>query len=214
MTYVSRPRNITSKVALAVAMALTAGALQAQTTTGTIVGEVADAAGKSILVENNSGFRREVSLGSSGRYEIGNLPLGTYKVTVLEGGNVIDSRENVAITIGSSTSVSFTEQVLDTALVSATSNRAIDVSTTDTRTVITAAELAVLPLGRTAEAIALLAPGVVPNSGAYLGPTGTPLVSFGGSAATENAYYLNGFNTTEPFRNLGGHPGCGTVRWC
>jgi hypothetical protein len=29
-------------------------------------------------------------------------------------------------------------------------------------------------------------------------------VSFGGSAATENAYYLNGFNTTEPFRNLGG----------
>ncbi|MET0282308.1 MAG: TonB-dependent receptor [Steroidobacteraceae bacterium] len=204
MTHIPRPRNITSKVALAVAMAITAGALQAQTTTGTIVGEVASAAGKTIVVESNSGFKREVSLGSSGRYEIPNLPLGVYKVTVLENGNVVDSRENVSISIGSTTAVSFTDEVLDTALVSATSNRAIDVSTTDTRTVITAEELAVLPLGRTAEAIALLAPGVVPNSGAYLGPTGTPLVSFGGSAATENAYYLNGFNTTEPYRNLGG----------
>lgn len=204
MTHEVRTRPFRNKIAAAVAIALAATAAQAQTTTGSIVGEVADAAGKTVVVQSNTGLRREVTVGANGRFEISNLPLGTYKVTVVQDGNTVDTRENVNITLGAATSVSFSEMVLDTALVSATSSRSIDVSTTDTRTVITAEDLAVLPIGRTAEAIALLAPGVVPNGGAYLGPTGTPLVSFGGSAATENAYYLNGFNTTEPYRNLGG----------
>jgi hypothetical protein len=62
-----------------------------------------------------------------------------------------------------------------------------------------------LPLGRSAEAIALLAPGVVNNGGSFRnGPLGGSIPSFGGSAASENAYYLNGFNTTATANNLGG----------
>jgi hypothetical protein len=205
MTQNIRTWSPASKVATAVAIALAAAAAHAQSTTGRIVGDVPNAAGKSIVIENTSGLRREVDVSDSGRFEIANLPLGTYKVTVVSGGSVVDTRENVSLVVGAATTVSFTEEVLDTALVSASSSRGIDVSTTDTRTVITAEDLATLPLERSAEAIAFLAPGVVVNSGGYNnGPLGANLASFGGSAASENAYYLNGFNTTNPQNNLGG----------
>jgi hypothetical protein len=36
------------------------------------------------------------------------------------------------------------------------------------------------------------------------GPTGAPLVSMGGNSVVENAYYLNGFNTTDPIGGAGG----------
>ncbi len=196
---------------LALALGVAVQGAQAQSTTGSIVGSVAGNAGTSVVVENNSGFSREVPVDARGRYQAGNLPLGTYRVTVKRDGAVVDTRENVGITVGASTDVSFGTaaaagvQTLDGVTVSAASLSAIDVSSVDTRTVVTAEQLQQLPLGRTAEAIALLAPGVVVNSGGYdNGPLGGSLASFGGSAASENAYYLNGFNTTDPAGNLGG----------
>lgn len=196
--------------ALAVALLVALGAAQAQSTTGSIVGSVGEGVGTTVLVENNSGFSREVPVDARGRYAAGNLPLGTYKVTVKRDGAVVETRENVGITVGANTDVSFAAagsgvQTLDSVTVSAASLATIDVSSVDTRTVVTSEQLAQLPLGRTAEAIALLAPGVVVNSGGFdNGPLGGSLPSFGGSAASENAYYLNGFNTTAISNNLGG----------
>jgi hypothetical protein len=193
-----------------VALLVALGAAQAQSTTGSIVGSVGEGVGTTVLVENNSGFSREVPVDARGRYAAGNLPLGTYKVTVKRDGAVVETRENVGITVGANTDVSFAAagsgvQTLDSVTVSAASLATIDVSSVDTRTVVTSEQLAQLPLGRTAEAIALLAPGVVVNSGGFdNGPLGGSLPSFGGSAASENAYYLNGFNTTAISNNLGG----------
>ncbi|MBN6152087.1 TonB-dependent receptor [Xanthomonas sp. AmX2] len=196
------------KSALALALAAAAGGAFAQSTTGSIAGSVADGAGQSVLVENNSGFSREVPVDARGRYQAGNLPLGTYTVTVKRDGAVVQTRENVGITVGASTDVSFSAagvQTLEGVTVNASGLSPIDVSSVDTRTVITAEQLQQLPLGRTAEAIALLAPGVVVNSGGFdNGPLGGSLPSFGGSAASENAYYLNGFNTTTASNSLGG----------
>ncbi|TQU60634.1 Oar protein, partial [Xanthomonas perforans] len=201
------------KRALALALVVAMGSVHAQSTTGSIVGSVGQGSGTSVLVENNSGFSREVPVDARGRYTAGNLPLGTYKVTVKRDGAVVETRENVAITVGANTDVSFAAsaaagsgvQTLDSVTVSAASLTTIDVSSVDTRTVVTAEQLQQLPLGRTAEAIALLAPGVVVNSGGFdNGPLGGSLPSFGGSAASENAYYLNGFNTTTISNNLGG----------
>ncbi len=94
---------------------------------------------------------------------------------------------------------------LSSVTVSANAMPAIDVSSVDARTVITSQQLAKLPLARSAEAIALLAPGVVPGYGGFTGTTtGGSLVSFSGSSVTENAYYLNGFNTTDPLSGFGG----------
>lgn len=197
----------TSVLTTALYLAVAAG-VHAQSTTGSISGSVADAAGKTILIENDSGFRREVAVDASGRYAIGNLPLGTYKVTVKQGEAAVATRENVGIIVGKSTDVSFGGGDATTlGVVSVTGARVapIDVSTVDTRTVVTAQQLQQLPLARNAEAIALLAPGVVNNSGGFdNGPLGGSLPSFGGSAASENAYYLNGFNTTNTQNNLGG----------
>ncbi len=198
-------RKFAGKVATAIALAIAAGTVHAQATTGSIIGEVPAGAGKTVVIENpGTGFSRTLSVDAGGRYAAPNLPLGRYKVTVKDGDKVVDSRENILVTVGTAANVSFTEEVLDAVIVSGLRS-SIDVSTTDTRTVITAEELAALPLGRTAEAIALLAPGVVSNSGGYdNGPLGGSLVSFGGSAASENAYYLNGFNTTNAQNSLGG----------
>ncbi|TAL98182.1 MAG: Oar protein, partial [Rhodanobacter sp.] len=74
-------------------------------------------------------------------------------------------------------------------------------------TVITSQQLAKLPLLRNAEAIAQLAPGVNAGTSAFAaltGPEGQTLNTFGGSTIAENAYYINGFNTTDPLHNFGG----------
>lgn len=197
----------TSALATALYLAVAAG-VQAQSTTGGISGLVADAAGKTVLIENDSGFRREVAVDANGRYAVGNLPLGTYKVTVKQGEAAVATRENIGIIVGKNTDVSFgggDTTTLDVVSVTGARVAPIDVSTVDTRTVVTAQQLQQLPLARNAEAIALLAPGVVNNSGGFdNGPLGGSLPSFGGSAASENAYYLNGFNTTNTQNNLGG----------
>ncbi|RXD63650.1 Oar protein, partial [Xanthomonas perforans] len=145
------------KRALALALVVAMGSVHAQSTTGSIVGSVGQGSGTSVLVENNSGFSREVPVDARGRYTAGNLPLGTYKVTVKRDGAVVETRENVAITVGANTDVSFAAsaaagsgvQTLDSVTVSAASLTTIDVSSVDTRTVVTAEQLQQLPLGRT-----------------------------------------------------------------
>ncbi|WP_345783628.1 TonB-dependent receptor [Fulvimonas sp. R45] len=145
---------------------------------------------------------------SQGRYALNALPLGTYTVTLLRDGRTIDERSNVSLRVGAGTEVSFAAvtnaKELSAVTVSASALPAIDVTGVDSRTVITSEQLAHLPLARNAEAIALLAPGVIQGSGYFTGPTGGSVVSFGGSAVTENAYYINGFNTTDPLSDFGG----------
>ncbi|WDS38032.1 TonB-dependent receptor [Pseudoxanthomonas sp.] len=192
---------------LALALGLLAGNASAQSTTGAISGQ-APAGATTVLVRSDTGLAREVQVDARGRYQVSQLPLGTYTVTARRDGSDVDSRNDVSLTVGANTDVSF-GAVVQVGGVHVTADRAaaaIDVSSVDSRTVITAEELQRLPLGRSAEAIAKLAPGVVGNSGSgtYVGPTGQQLVSFGGSSASENAYYINGFNTTDPLRGLGG----------
>jgi hypothetical protein len=91
--------------------------------------------------------------------------------------------------------------------VNVTANRipAIDVTTTNQVTTITSKQLQQLPLGRTAEDIALLAPGVGMGSPELAtGPTGNQINVFGGASTAENAYYVDGMNTTEMLNNQGG----------
>ncbi len=193
--------------ALTTLLALGAAPVFAQSTTGSIFGQVPAGRGETVQIKSSTGIARTVAVDSHGRYSASELPLGTYTVTLLHEGNAVDTRNDISLRVGSGTEVSFdtaAATTLGAVSVSANATPPIDVTTVDSRTVITADELARLPLGRSAEAIALLAPGVAGNSGGYTGPTGQPLVSFGGSAASENAYYINGFNTTDPQRGLGG----------
>jgi hypothetical protein len=180
------------------------GAL-AQATTGSIFGQAQ--AGETVLIKSTSGITRQVAVDSTGHYAVSSLPLGDYTVSLQRDGQVVDSRSNVTLRVGSGTEVSFggqNAQNLSAVTVQANALPTIDVSGVDSRTVITAAQLAKLPLARSAEAIALLAPGVVQGSGLFTNLTGGSVVTFGGASATENAYYLNGFNTTDPLSGFGG----------
>lgn len=178
-----------------------AGAVQAQSTTGNVFGSVP--AGTTVTVRNASGLTRTVSVDSSGRYNISTLPVGRYTVTAERDGQVVGTRE-VTVLAGAASDVSFggsgTGGSLDTVTVRGSSVPAIDTRAVDTRSIVTADQLERLPLARSAEAIALLAPGAVSGASGFFGG----LVSFGGSGVSENSYYVNGYFTGEPVSNMGG----------
>jgi outer membrane receptor for ferrienterochelin and colicin len=198
-------------LALAIGLGSVSGVVFAQATTGSIFGQAPEGAGQTVTVTSDTGVSRTVNVDSAGRYTVGSLPLGSYKVTLNRDGAAVDSRSNVTLRVGAGTEVAFAGAAaaaastsLEGVTVSANALPSIDVSAVDSRTVITSEQLAKLPLARTAEAIALLAPGAVAGSSFFVGPTGNPLVSIAGSAVTENAYYINGFNTTDPLSGFGG----------
>ncbi|NII12222.1 TonB-dependent receptor [Oleiagrimonas sp. C23AA] len=188
-----------------------AGLAFGQATTGSLFGQAP--AGDTVTVVNSSGLTRTMSVDASGRFSSSSLPVGTYTVTLKDAsGNVVDTRKNVTVHVGTGTQLSLGGNAASEAnaqsvaglTVTASALPSIDVTSTNVSTVVTSQELAKLPLARSAEAAALLAPGAVEGSAYFTGPLGNQLVSFGGSSVTENAYYINGFNTTDPLSGFGG----------
>ncbi|HXE77218.1 MAG TPA: TonB-dependent receptor [Rhodanobacter sp.] len=181
--------------------------VQAQASTGSIFGTAPVGAGETVVITSANGLTRSVPVDSSGRFSATSLPLGTtYTVTLQKDGAPLDSRKDIELTVGAGTQVTFVSQTttLGAVTVSANSLPPIDISQVGSRTVVTSKQLSVLPLQRSAEAIATLAPGVIQGTSYYTGPTGNVLNSFGGSSIAENAYYINGFNTTDPLHGFGG----------
>ena len=202
------------RTALALAVAAgfgMTGQVLAQATTGSVFGTAPVSSGETVRVVNNqTGLSREVAVGTDGRYTVSNLPVGDYTVSLMQNGSVVSSHQNVQVSVAGGSAVTFAAasksvQNLSSVTVTANSLPAIDVSSTRQTSVITAQQLKTLPIAHSAEAIALLAPGVNPGASTLgNGPTGTPLVSMGGNSVVENAYYLNGFNTTDPIGGAGG----------
>lgn len=202
--YISRgvqPRRSALAVALAVSLGFT-GFAYGQATSGAIFGTAP--AGESVVVNSSSGVNRTVIADANGHYSASNLPVGTYTVTLSKGGATVTSRNNVTVSAGAGTEVDLTGATeLASVEVSASALPAIDVSTNASAMTVTAAQLAQLPLARSAEAIALLAPGVVSGSGYFGNAVTGPVITFAGAGATENAYYVNGFNTTSLYTYTG-----------
>ena len=118
------------------------------------------------------------------------IPAEAFEAAIREDGKAVDTRKDVGLRVGQGTDVSFAAAAAAspegaTALsgITVTGNAlpSIDVTSVDSRTVITSQQLAKLPLGRNAEAIARLAPGVVNNGGNFKSDTGHSLASFGGA---------------------------------
>ncbi len=183
--------------ALTVALGLCfAGGIQAQSTSGAIFGKAK--AGQAITIVSDTGLTRTVTADSAGRYNVSALPAGHYKVT---SGS--DSRD-VTVLVSSGAQVDFSADAtttLGSVVVQADKFQSIDVSQTDTRTVFTAEQLQKMAVPRDVNAVALLAPGVI-NSTSY-NSSQSNIGSFGGSAASENAYYINGYPVTNPLTNIG-----------
>lgn len=180
------------RTALSIALGMCfAGAVQAQSTSGSIFGKAE--AGQAITIVSDTGLTRSVTADANGNYNATSLPAGNYKVTA--GGNTRDVI--VRVSTGAQVDFAGSATTLDTVTVTGANVSNIDISQTDTRTVFTAEELQQISVGRSVNDVALLAPGVI-SSTSYSG-----IGSFGGSAASENAYYINGFPVTNPLTNIG-----------
>ncbi|MGH8318392.1 MAG: TonB-dependent receptor [Steroidobacteraceae bacterium] len=200
-------------LALAVGSAIMGfpGSAWGQAITGTIEGTVPVASGEAIRITGGAGFNRTIPVGPSGQYSI-TLPVGTYTVSLLQDGKVVQSKTDVspvaagAVVVVFSSSVATTAATkLNTVIISAKAVPAIDVSTTNEVTTITAQDLQRLPLARDAADIAALAPGVNMGSPQLVsGPLGTPINVFGGASTAENAYYIDGLNVTDALFGQGG----------
>lgn len=192
---------------LALGLAVSAcfiGAVQAASNAaGAIFGKAEN--GTIVIIENiDTGLTREIQV-EGGRFNAGALPVGTYNVTLQRDGQAVTVREGVFVRVGSGSEVSFADDVtsLQAVTVTGASISPIDVSSTDTRTVFTSDQLRNMPIGRSIQDVALLTPGVVEGDSRYLAPGGSGTASFGGSAASENAFYINGYAVTNPLTNLG-----------
>ena len=184
------------------AAALTVGALQpamAQSNaTGTIFGTVTPGADLKIIIENPAtGLRRTVTPDAQGRFQATALPTGTYKVSQMQGATVTGTTE-VEAKLGQGSEVFFSAPVAIQSVQVQGRRATIDVSSTNNGASFNAKQLAALPIGRNVEAIIQLAPNTTRADSRFAGGA-----SFGGAAASENSYYINGFPVVNPLTGLG-----------
>ncbi len=183
--------------ALTVALGLCfVGGVQAQTNTaGAVVGRAV--AGDTITVTNPStGFSRTITVDATGSYRFSQLPTGQYQVS-RNGG----SPRTANVNVGGAANVDFVSADATTldavTVIGSGAINPIDVSSVESTTILTAEQIAKIPVSRDTTSVALLAPGTVRGDSAF-----GNLASFGGSSVAENQYFFNGFNITNSFNNL------------
>lgn len=186
------PRIRRHALALAIAIAASQGVHAQSNATGYIFGQVPTAG--TVVVENlDTGTRREISADADGNFRAAALPTGRYRVT-WDGS----SRE-VSVNVGTGSNVSFADDAtsLESIEVTASAVNPIDVSSVESTSVFTEAQIDALPVARNVTGVALLAPGTTRGDSAF-----GDLASFGGSSVAENAYFINGFNVTNIYKGV------------
>jgi len=181
-----------SALTVALGMCFASTVAFGQSAVGSLFGEVKS--GSTVVIKNpSSGFNREVTADSTGRFSVGQLAPGTYTVT---SGGV---SKTIVVKVGTGSKVNFTEDTtIDSVVVigSGLSINPIDVSSVESTTVFTAEQIQKLPVSRDVTSVALLAPGTVRGDGSESAAFGN-LASFGGASVAENGYYVNGFDVTN-----------------
>ena len=187
--------KVSGKILIAfLACTLASGALLAQTTRGDIQGRVNDEAGTAlpgvtVAIESDALIGKQATVtDAQGTYKFLVLPPGAYTVTFSLTGFQTRSQENMAVKIGSTTRVdavmtsAFTDEVVVTS-----ETPLVDTSSTTVGLDMGSEFYADLPVARNYTSVARVAPGAqVDDSGG----------TFYGSSGAENAYYIDGANTT------------------
>ncbi len=191
--------------ALTVALGLCfAGGVYAQSTVGAINGRATS--GDTVTISNPAtGFTRTMTVAGDGSYRFASLPIGQYEVTRKTADGTTATRQ-ARVNVGTAANIDFVSAggqsgsatTLDTITVMGSGIvNPIDVSSVESNTILTAQQIAKIPVPRDATSVALLAPGTVRGDSAF-----GNLASFGGASVAENQYYINGFNITNSFRGL------------
>ncbi|RQO61173.1 TonB-dependent receptor [Paucibacter sp. KBW04] len=167
--------------------------------TSTIYGEVPPGPGQSIVLKNlATGIQRVLTPDANGKFQATSMPPGRYQIRLMRG-DVLEKSLEVEALVGQGVEASFSQiERLDAVQVTGQIKR-IDVSNTNNGVVLTAKELIALPLKQTVADIIQLAPGTNRYTNSQYGNA----ASFGGSGASENAFYINGFPVTNLLTQVG-----------
>ena len=204
-------RKSVAALAVAASLGYALPTSAASNTQGGLVGQALDNSGSAIsqaeiTIKNiDTGLTRTAMTDSEGNYRFPLLPAGNYEViahkdnvgdsTAVEVGIRIGQNSNVDLSVASSSSMEVIE-------VTGSNISMMDVASSESVMIIDSSTIDRLPVSRDIASVALLAPGVNQGDSAFEGDS--KLVSFGGASVGENAFYINGLNTTN-FRNgLGG----------
>lgn len=197
----------------------------AQQITGTITGSVKDETGALVTTASvkatnvNTGFTREVTVGSDGNYQIQYLPIGTYTVSATAVGFKGFVQKNITVTVDQTVALNITLAV-GAATQTVTVTEApplVDTSTAELGRTVSPNEIIGLPLvNRNAYAELSLTPGVQSNSASgQSNPSGTPNFQIGvpstqvivnggiDGGVPMVSYYLDGGINMTGLRNYG-----------
>lgn len=179
-----RKTDVAKAAALAVSLVFSAG-VWAQSSEGSLFGSAKS--GETVTITAiDTGASRQAKAGTDGSFSFTKLPPGRYRVV---SGGV--TRE-VLVSIGEGSRVALDEtsriEIVGSRI------RTIDTSSVESNTSFTQEEIRALPVARSVNSVALLAPGVV--KGDNFG-TDLTLPSFGGASIAENGYYVNGLDVTN-----------------
>ena len=161
---------------------------------GVIFGKAAP--GSSVVLKNlDTNQTRTVTADSQGKFSVSGMALGRWQVTTGGQTTVVEAiaGQGAEATFAGEAAV----QSVQTVQIAGRRSR-IDVSNATNGAVFTATELARLPVARNVDAIIQLAPNTTKGD-----PTYAAGASFAGGGVSENAYYINGFPTTNPLTQLG-----------
>src|SRR6185437_9835790 len=108
---VPRCTNVFQRKALALAIGGTislafSGGAFAQAVNGTIQGTVPVAPNEAIQITGGAGYNRTITVGPSGQYSV-TLPVGTYTVSLLQNGQVVQTQTDVAPVAAGAVTVNF-----------------------------------------------------------------------------------------------------------
>lgn len=193
------------------------GSLSAQSTNGLLTGVITDGTGALVsnakieAVNRGTGFTRTITSDTNGEYILPQLPLGTYRVSVVKDGFGTTVQDNVQIEVNQSVTLDFHLQI-------GSANQTVQVTTAPPQLNTTSATLADvvghqetvdLPLnGREFTQLALLTPGASPqedsqqaNFTVALGAGGVS-PSVNGQRGEQNNFTIDGVLNNSIFLNV------------
>jgi hypothetical protein len=190
-----------------VAVELIAASVPAQVTTGGIEGRILDAEGKPILdvevVVSSPSLQgtRGVTTGPEGRFRVIELPVGMYRVEFSHVAHRKAVLEEVPVRLGQSTGLGETKvtaRVHELPEVTAWGTELlIDPSSTEVGSGFSSTDYTLLPSQRDYRSLVIVAPHV---NESFLGDS----ENIGGSTGSENKYFIDGVESTDPHKGLTG----------
>jgi len=205
-----KPQKTLAALAVGTALMLSMpSAFASDKINGSIAGQIVVDAGTRLanvqveIKHNSKGLVRSTVTDKNGNFNLKALPIGKYTISLVKNGFETVSEQQIEVKAGtkSSFNVSMFEEGIERISVTGSNIQMIDFESSTTQLVLTAEDLAKLPVGQNLTSVALLAPGTSlaadPDGDYGRG------ASFNGSSVAENGYFLNGLNITDIRKGLG-----------